>query len=150
MRRSHLDHTKSSHWAVLIKFVAGLGVGALVAGVTLTAALSPKGRDYSSISVCDQTLGSLTTSLESYKNVGGSYPSQNQGLEALIVEPAEAPLPHRWTQTLDGDRSLLDPWGTKFQYFYPGTQKEEQPEIISAGPDKTFGTDDDQSNQDGL
>ena len=150
MRRSHLDHTKSSHWAVLIKSVAGLGVGALVAGVTLTAALSPKGRDYSSISVCDQTLGSLTTSLESYKNVGGSYPSQNQGLEALIVEPAEAPLPHRWTQTLDGDRSLLDPWGTKFQYFHPGTQKEEQPEIISAGPDKTFGTDDDQSNQDGL
>lgn len=148
MRRSHLDHTKSSHWAVLIKFVAG--VGALVAGVALTAALLPKGRGHSSISVCDQTLGVLTTDLENYKNIGGSDPSQAQGLEALIVEPIEEPLPRRWTQTLDGDQSLLDPWGTKFQYFYPGTQKEEQPEIVSAGPDKTFGTDDNESNQDGL
>lgn len=148
MRRSHLDHTKSSNWTVLIKFVAGLV--ALVSGMAIAVAFTSRPTCSVNPSLCDQSLASLTQTLESYQNIGGVYPSEAQGLEALISEPTDEPLPRRWTQTFESDRALFDPWGTKIQYFYPGQQNPEFPELVSAGPDKTFGTEDDLSSQDGL
>ena len=134
---------------MLIKFVAG--VGALLAGLAMAAAFSARSSCCSvQFSHCDQQLGSLSQNLENYKLIGGVFPSEAQGLEVLISEPPDEPLPRRWTQTLDSDKSLFDPWGTKFQYYYPGKLISELPEIISAGPDKTFGTEDDLSSQDAL
>jgi len=48
---------------------------------------------------------------------------------------------------LKDEEALLDPWDTKYKYEFPGTKDVNRPEITSAGPDREFGTDDDQSNQ---
>ncbi|YCM44993.1 type II secretion system protein GspG [Verrucomicrobiaceae bacterium 227] len=150
MPSNKLDHAKSSRRAVLIKFVAG-SMFALGSGVVIAASYFSGARHtHSGNDIADQTMGSLETNLENYKNIGGNYPSQSQGLEALIAKPTSAPQPRRWTQTLDSDKLLYDPWGTKLEYHYPGKQDPTRPEIASAGPDKTFGTEDDQSSQDGI
>jgi len=83
-----------------------------------------------------------------YKVNGKRYPSQQQGLEALIKKPATSPIPKRWSATLDSEEKLYDPWETKYEYKYPGTKDPSIPEIISAGPDKQFGSEDDISSQD--
>ncbi|YCM44994.1 type II secretion system protein GspG [Verrucomicrobiaceae bacterium 227] len=131
----------------LFEMVIVMGIIGLILGGAIFS--MGKIKNSAEISTCDQSLGSLATNLENYKNIGGHYPSQSQGLEALITKPSTAPRPRRWTQTLDSDKSLYDPWGTKLEYHYPGKQDPTRPEIISAGPDKVFGGEDDQSSQDG-
>lgn len=47
--------------------------------------------------------------------------------------------------TIDTPQEIYDPWGTVLDYAYvPG---ENFPELVSAGPDKLFGTADDISNK---
>jgi general secretion pathway protein G len=100
------------------------------------------------VSTADQDMRSFESNLEQYKNIGGVYPSTSQGLEAFLKKPTDSPRPRRWIQTLKDEEALLDPWDTKYKYQYPGSKDPSRPEIISAGPDKSFGGDDDQSNQD--
>ena len=91
-------------------------------------------------------LKSLVTLLESYKKIGGQYPTNEQGLKALVINPDTTPLPHKWAQI--SQEILVDPWSTPYQYHFPGTKEEGRPEVISAGPDRKFGTEDDFSSQD--
>ena len=84
---------------------------------------------------------------EAYKNIGGKYPSTSQGLEALLKRPQSSPRPRDWVQALDDEEALFDPWDTKYKYEYPGSKNPSRPEIISAGPDKQFGSEDDMSSQ---
>jgi general secretion pathway protein G len=90
---------------------------------------------------------SFSSSLEQYKNIGGKYPSTSQGLEALVRKPSSSPRPRDWVQSLDDEEALYDPWDTLYKYEYPGSKDPSRPEIISAGPDKQFGSEDDMSSQ---
>lgn len=49
------------------------------------------------------------------------------------------------TATGDASPKIYDPWGTVMDYRY--VQGDTFPELISAGPDKVFGTTDDISNK---
>jgi general secretion pathway protein G len=99
------------------------------------------------IGTAQADLNSFQSALEQYRNIGGHYPSQEQGLQVLLQRPVNPPLPEDWVQTVDDDDAFLDPWRTPYRYRYDGTDELEKPEIISAGPDKAFGTEDDLSSQ---
>ena len=131
----------------LFEMVIVMGIIGLILGGAIYS--MGKIKNSAAIGTADQDMRSFESNLEQYKNIGGRYPSTSQGLEALIKKPTDAPRPRRWTQSLDSEEALFDPWDTKYKYEFPGTQDPSRPEIISAGPDKEFGTDDDQSNQDG-
>lgn len=104
-------------------------------------------RASAAIGSADQDLRELERALEHYQDIGGDYPSNEQGLKALVIRPETEPLPERWVQLLYQEIST-DPWDTPFRYRYPGTVNPDKPEIVTAGPDKMFGTEDDMSNQD--
>jgi general secretion pathway protein G len=56
--------------------------------------------------------------LDLYRLEVGSYPSQQDGLEALLDEPADAP---RWNGPYVKRRdALVDPWGQLYVYRFPG------------------------------
>jgi len=93
-----------------------------------------------------EDMTSFSAALEAYKNIGGIYPSTSQGLEALVKRPQSSPQPRDWVQALY-EEFLYDPWDTKYKYKYPGSKDPSRPEIISAGPDKQFGSEDDMSSQ---
>ncbi|MDB4548470.1 type II secretion system protein GspG [Akkermansiaceae bacterium] len=97
-------------------------------------------------STARQDMTSFSSALEAYKLIGGMYPSTSQGLEALVKRPQSSPQPRNWVQAVE-ERALLDPWDTKYKYEYPGSKDPSRPEIISAGPDKQFGSEDDMSSQ---
>jgi general secretion pathway protein G len=56
--------------------------------------------------------------LDLYRLEVGSYPSQQDGLDALLEEPADAP---RWNGPYVKRRdALTDPWGRIYVYRFPG------------------------------
>lgn len=130
----------------LFEMVIVMGIIGLILGGSIYS--MGRFRDGAAVSTTDQSMGSLMTALDQYEQLAGNYPTTSQGLEALMVKPTSAPRPRRWNQTVTSESALYDSWKTKFKYTYPGTQNPRLPEIISAGPDLEFGTDDDQSSQD--
>ena len=85
--------------------------------------------------------------LERYKMDMGSYPSTAEGLNALLVAPANAAGGwHGPYMDDEGGKVQLDPWHEPFQYRFPGTKNKMKYDLFSKGPDKTEGTEDDIGN----
>ena len=84
--------------------------------------------------------------LEEYKLLHGDYPTQEQGLMALVTIPTSEPVPENYSPLYD--ELPRDPWAKEFQYLASGRIDPNKPEVISAGPDGQFETEDDISNQD--
>ena len=90
----------------------------------------------------------LKTQLESYKLLGGMYPTEAKGLKALVDKPTVSPAPRRWKQQISA--IPFDPWQGELVYKFPGSKDRNSPEIISKGEDGELGTEDDLSSQDEL
>jgi general secretion pathway protein G len=60
----------------------------------------------------------IASILDLYRLEVGSYPSEQDGLDALLEEPADAP---RWNGPYVKKRdALIDPWGRMYVYRFPG------------------------------
>ena len=91
-------------------------------------------------------MNGVSTKLESYRSVAGTYPSQSQGLQALVTKPTSAPKPRNWRQ--QATSIPVDAWQQELVYKFPGSKNPRTFELISAGEDMKLGTDDDISSQD--
>lgn len=76
-----------------------------------------------------------------YKMLNSVYPSQSQGLEALVARPTEDPQPKVWSQWAKPE-NIIDPWGRKMQYRYPGKHNVRGYDVFSLGPDGIESVDD--------
>jgi general secretion pathway protein G len=85
--------------------------------------------------------------LERYALDTRSYPTTEQGLQALMVAPAdgEESSTTGWEGPyLNKDEMPKDPWGNDFQYVYPPERGSgDTPDIWSYGPDGEDNTEDD-------
>jgi general secretion pathway protein G len=79
------------------------------------------------------------TALKLYKLDNGSYPSTEQGLDALIKRPetGKAPANYREGGYLEQKKIPIDPWGTPYVYVSPGVQGDF--DIISLGANSREG-----------
>jgi general secretion pathway protein G len=77
----------------------------------------------------------LETALKLYKLDNGSYPSTEQGLQALVEMPETGNVPKKWKDGgyLEKSRVPKDPWGNDFVYLSPGLKGDF--DIISYGAD---------------
>lgn len=82
----------------------------------------------------------LETQMDIYRLDNGFYPSQEQGLDALVQRPATPPEPRRWKQGGYIRRLPDDPWGNSYQYRNPGIFNEI--DIFSLGANGVEGGDD--------
>jgi general secretion pathway protein G len=82
---------------------------------------------------------SISTQLKLYESMNGFYPSTDQGLQALVVQPNTDPQPQRWYQLFK--ELPKDPWQRNYIYQSPG--KNGEFDLYSAGPDGKPGTPDD-------
>lgn len=85
---------------------------------------------------------SIETSLKLYKLDNGSYPSTEQGLEALVEAPSVGQLPRAWRDGgyLEKGRVPKDPWDNEFIYLSPGVNSDF--DLISYGADGEPGGED--------
>ncbi|KAF0094429.1 MAG: proteinral secretion pathway protein G [Puniceicoccaceae bacterium 5H] len=86
--------------------------------------------------------------LTSYRIDVGSYPTTEEGLQALWAAPAGKE--SRWDGPyIDDQEVLTDPWGEPYQYRFPGTKNPhgaKKYDIWSKGEDQTNETEDDIGN----
>jgi general secretion pathway protein G len=66
-----------------------------------------------------------------YKLDTGTFPTTEQGLEALRVKPADA---GQWAGPYMPQDIPKDPWGHDYIYKFPGEHADE-PDIVSYGQD---------------
>jgi len=78
---------------------------------------------------------SIETALKLYKLDNGSYPGTEQGLLALVEQPATGNIPVKWREGgyLEKGKLPKDPWDNDFVYLSPGVHGEY--DIVSYGAD---------------
>ena len=88
------------------------------------------------------TITNLETALKTYYLDNGYYPTTDQGLDALVVEPNIDPVPGKWRKGgyLEKGKVPLDPWGNDYIYLSPGMYGDF--DIISYGLDGVEGGED--------
>lgn len=119
----------------------------------LAAYVAPKlmGRtDDARVAEAKVQIKSFETALKLFKMDNGFYPSTDQGLQALVEQPAGDPLPHyRQGGYLEQQRVPLDPWDHPYVYVCPGVHGDYDLESYGAdGKEGGEGYDADITNWD--
>ena len=94
----------------------------------------------------DADFNAIGSSIEAYRRNTGSYPTTEQGIEALVSRPSSDRLPEKWEET--ANKVPEDPWETPYRYRLVSGSGKRAFEMISAGKDRKFGTKDDLSSLD--
>ena len=76
-------------------------------------------------------IATIMQSLKLYHLDNGRYPTNEQGLQALVSRPQSQPAPPNWKPYLD--KLPKDPWGNPYQYLNPGVHGEI--DVFSLGAD---------------
>ncbi|HQH70738.1 MAG TPA: type II secretion system major pseudopilin GspG [bacterium] len=86
-------------------------------------------------------ISNIGSALNVYEITIGSYPTNDQGLRALVEDPGDVP---GWKPFLQ-QKTFNDPWGREYRYSYPGSKGVDY-DLYSVGPDGQDGTEDDIGN----
>ena len=98
------------------------------------------------INAAKSQIGLLETPLQAYQMSIGSYPTTEQGLQALRYLPADIPNPNKWEGPYLKNDVAMDPWDNPYQYVSPGVNNQDSFDLWSFGPDMMNGTEDDICN----
>jgi general secretion pathway protein G len=84
----------------------------------------------------------MNTQLKLYESMNGFFPTTDQGLQALVIQPDTDPKPTRWYQLYKDVPK--DPWQNNYIYICPGIKTPNGYDLYSAGPSRKpgAGTDD--------
>lgn len=93
--------------------------------------------DKARVAKAKQDIRVLESSLNLYKLDNYSYPTTQQGLEALVTQPQGEPAPKNYKPGGYIQKLPKDPWGNPYQYLQPGTKGEV--DIFSLGADNKPG-----------
>lgn len=96
--------------------------------------------DQAKVTVAKGDIKAIGAALDMYKLDNYSYPSTQQGLDALVEKPGGNPQPKNWNRDGYLKRLPKDPWGNEYQYLSPGTQG--QFDLYSYGADGKQGGSD--------
>ena len=117
----------------LIEMLVALAILALIAGIAGPRAIAFLSR--SKTKTAELQIQELGTALELYYLDIGRYPSEADGLNALVSAPSSA---NQWSGPyLENAASLSDPWDRPYLYRSPGTKGDY--DIYSLGRDGAKG-----------
>jgi general secretion pathway protein G len=89
--------------------------------------------------VAKQKIGVLETKVLEFQTDCGRFPTQQEGLQALIRQPSDCP---KWKGPYVKDKDILDPWEVEFVYRYPGRRNTGDFDLMTFGADKQEGGED--------
>ncbi len=128
----------------LIEVLLVLAILVIIASLAVTAYGPMQRKAY--IRAAKTQIGAFDTPLELFYQDLNSYPSTQQGLEALRQAPADLVNPGKYSGPYLGTPVPLDPWDRPYQYECPGKYNPDKYDVWSLGPDGADGTDDDIGN----
>jgi general secretion pathway protein G len=89
--------------------------------------------DDARIAAAKSDLGAIRQALKLYRLDNQRYPTNEQGLAALVTKPTIAPAPPNWKPGGYLEKLPRDPWGRPYQYLNPGLKGEV--DIFTYGAD---------------
>ncbi len=118
----------------LVEILVVIAIISLLAGVVLLNIAPQMG--LGAQAAAKAQIQVLSTAATTYRMAHGRYPTQEQGLDALVRKPTREPIPENYPESgyLDGRTIPLDPWKRPYLYIIPGRQNENF-EIFSYGAD---------------
>lgn len=100
----------------LLELLVVLGIIAMLAGIVGPKIMQHMGE--AKVKTAKVQIEDLSATLDMYKLDVGSYPTTEQGLQALVKEPEGA---GRWNGPyLKKSKVPLDPWQQEYRYVSPG------------------------------
>lgn len=89
-------------------------------------------------------IANMEVALDSFEIDTGRYPTNTEGIKALLDEPSNTK--NDWKGPYLKRGVPLDPWGKEYYYKQPGQYNEYGYDLSSAGPDGVPGNEDDITN----
>ena len=117
----------------LIELMVVLAIIGILAALVVPNVLNRA--DDARITAARTDIGNLMQALKLYRLDNQRYPSAEQGLRALVVQPTTGPAPLNWKPYID--KLPNDPWGKPYQFMNPGLKGEV--DILSLGADGQVG-----------
>jgi general secretion pathway protein G len=101
--------------------------------------------DQARVAKAKSDIASLGTALQTYRLENGAYPTTDEGLNALVTQPSDAP---NWKGPYITQHAVPpDPWGHPYAYQQPGPNGEDYL-ISSYGPSGQSGGSDNITSSD--
>jgi general secretion pathway protein G len=129
-------HSESAY--TLFEIMLVLGIIAVLLGSAIFLLVGNV--DIAKIQRVDADKQAITTQLKMYEMVNYTFPTTEQGLEALVTRPTSEPAPKRWTQLMTS--VPRDPWQQPYVYVFPGKKNPTSFDLYSLGPDHRESEDD--------
>ena len=114
----------------LLEILVVLAILALLVGLVAPAALRQLGGARNS--VAHQSIARIGTILDMYKLDTGTYPSSDEGLEALVSKPSSDASGWNGPYVKDG-KVPLDPWNHAYIYRNPSSRDGHDYDLCSGG-----------------
>lgn len=122
----------------LIETLIVLVIIAMVSAMIIPNVISRP--DDARVTVARNDIASIAAALKLYRLDNRTYPSQAQGLAALVTEPTGEPRPAGWHPEGYLDALPMDPWGNPYVYRAP--DRTGAFDLISLGADGLPGGED--------
>lgn len=114
----------------LIEMLMVMVIIAILAAIVVPRVINRVGQSKETKARAD--LSAFKTALNMFNIDNGRYPSSEEGLRALVVNPDPGSLT-KWQKNLDRNDIPKDPWGNDYVYRCPGSNGDDY-DLSSAGP----------------
>jgi general secretion pathway protein G len=128
---------RSSRGFTLIEVLVVVVILAILAAIVVPRVIGRT--DDAMIAKAKADVQGLGTALNLYKLDNFTYPSTDQGLDALVQKPSGSPEAANWRSGGYIDRLPKDPWRRDYQYVSPGSHGDF--DVYSLGKDGQSGGD---------
>jgi general secretion pathway protein G len=86
--------------------------------------------------IAEGQMQKIQDALELYRLQNGTYPTTEQGLQALVRRPSGEPAPRSYPPGgYLKEKQISDPWGSTYKYQAPGRNNAYSFDLSSLGPD---------------
>lgn len=123
-----LQRGKKASGFTLIEIMVVVVIMAILAAIVVPKIINRP--DQAKIVKAKQDILAIENAMDLYKLDNGSYPTQDQGIQALVTKPTTDPMPSNWQGYLKN--VPMDPWGYPYNYLNPG--KHGDIDLYTYGP----------------
>ncbi len=122
---------RRQHGFTLIEVMVVVAILGILAAIVIPRIMDRP--DQARIIKTRQDIRAIESALQLYRLDNFSYPTTDQGLEALVTRPGGSQTLQNWKSGGYLERLPKDPWGGDYQYLTPGVHGEV--DIFSYGSD---------------